>query len=185
MFVGNSFSGADYLAARVTGNCSSPMCLDSQFNALRGCYAGYQTSLATNVDNVQKMIQWSGMTLTCNDPAAKNYFVTIHPSEMSQYTYVVLNNCNSGARWTANVDGTSDVTLTGVQIVNGNPGSVTYNILGSGRTIRINGIRVEGNILSPFNTLYQNGGNVLGKVIVGDITMSLNFEKAGCFVPSK
>jgi len=183
IFVGNTFTGADYLAARVTGNCSTPNCLASQFDDVRTCYAGYQASLANHIDNVQKVIQWSGLTITCDNAAARDYYVTIHPSEFNQFTYITTSNCNSGARWTVNVDGTSDVTLSGVALP-GQPGSVVYNIQGSGRTINVNNIQVQGSILSPFNTLYQKGGNIIGKVIVGDISLSLNFDKGGCFVPT-
>jgi len=112
-----------------------------------------------------------------------NYFVTISPSEMSQYTYVVLDQCNANARWIINVPTTDNVLLTGVSIP-APAAAVVYNIQGSGRTITINGIYVEGSLLAPYNTLYQNGGIVKGRVIVGDITRSLNFDKAGCFTPS-
>jgi len=183
MFVGGTFTGASYLNDRVTGTCSSANCIASEFDDVRACYGAYQTSFASHSDNVQKVIQWSGLTITCNNANSLTYYVTISPAEMSQYTYVVLDSCNANARWVVNVPTTDNVLLTGVSIP-APPEAVVYNIQGSGRTITINGIYVEGSILAPYNTLYQNGGIVKGRVIVGDITKSLNFDKAGCFTPT-
>jgi len=183
MFVGGAFTGANYLADRVKGNCTTSGCIAGEFDDARSCYAAYQANFAAATDNVVKAIQWSGLTITCNNANALNYYVTITPAEMSQYTYVVLDSCNANARWIVNVPTTDNVLLTGVSIP-APPKAVVYNIQGSGRTISINGIYVEGSILAPYNTLYQNGGIVVGKVVVGDITKSLNFDKAGCFVPS-
>jgi len=183
MFVGGAFTGASYLADRVKGNCSSPNCIATEFDDVRSCYSAYQNAFAAQADNVAKLIQYSGLTITCNSANSLNYFVTITPAEMSQYTYVVLNNCNANARWIINVPTTDNVLLTGVALP-APPEAVVYNIQGSGRTITINGIYVQGSILAPFNTLYQNGGIVKGRVIVGDITRSLNFEKTGCFTPT-
>jgi len=138
--------------------------------------------MASKPDNVQKLIQWSGLTLTCNDASATTNVVTLHPSDMSQYTYVTLNNCNSNARWIVNIDSTSNVVMNGVAIPAGD-GAVIYNVIGSGRTISIGWIQVVGSIIAPYNTLTQTGGIVIGKVVVGDITQSSNFDREACFSP--
>jgi len=181
MFAGGSVTGADYILDRVKGNCSTPGCLNQEFDDARSCYTAYQSSFAAKTDNVQKVIQWSGLTLTCDSATASEYVVTIHPSEMSQYTYVTLNNCASSARWIVNIDTTDNVVMNGVTITTG--GTVIYNILGSGRTISVGWIQVIGSILSPYNSLDQTGGTITGKVVVGDITRSQNFIRYSCYVP--
>jgi len=178
MFVGGSVSGADYMIARQTGNCSTPACIAQEFDDARSCYAAYQAAFAAKTDNVQKFIQWSGLTLTCASATASEYVVTIHPSEMSQYTYVTLDNCAANARWIVNIDTNANVVLNGVSITGG---SVIYNIIGSGRTISVGWIQVMGSILAPYNTLYQTGGTITGRVVVGDVTQSMNFLRYSCY----
>jgi len=182
MFAGKSFNGADYLNDRVAGNCSTPGCLAKEFDDAKACYVAYQNSFASRSDNVQKFIQWSALVLTCDSPTAKENVVTLHPSEMSQYTYVEQNNCNPSARWIVNIDTTANVVLNGVTISSG--GSVIYNIIGSGRTISVGWIQVIGSILAPNNILDQPGGSITGKVVVGDVTKSLNLIRYDCFAPN-
>jgi len=181
LFVGNSFNGPSYLNERVTGNCAgSTGCLDSQFDAVRQCYGGYQTEMASHSDNVAANIQWSGLTVTCNSATSRIYYLTLTPAQMSQFTYTVLNGCNSNARWVINIGGSGPVTFTGASFP-ANPASVTYNVLGSGRTITVRDINLGGNLIAPYNTVNQPSGVIVGKVIAGDITMSLQENRAQCF----
>jgi len=185
-FVGDQFTGSNAFVeyGRIAGNCTTSGCLNQEFNDLQACYGAYQTALASGTDNVQKLIQWSGLYLTCDSATDLIYRVTIHPSEMAQYTWVSLSNCNANSRWIVNIDTSADVVLNGVTITT--TGHVIYNIQGSGRTVSVGWIQVIGDIVAPYNTVYQTGGSIIGKVIAGDITASLNINRGGdggCFVP--
>jgi len=181
-FVGNTFSGPSYLGEDVTASCSIPGCLDTEFADLRTCYAGLQSTLDQNTDNVQHTVQWSGLTVDCEDSSASTYYMTLTPSDMAAYTYVVLNGCSNTARWIITVAGTSDVTFTGSSFPAAD-GAVTYNVIGSGRTIYVHDTNLNANLIAPFNTLQQTSGVVNGRVVVGDVTSSLQMNKAQCFTP--
>jgi choice-of-anchor A domain-containing protein/fibro-slime domain-containing protein len=164
------------LQTRVKGHCNTPGCLDTYFNAAQQCYEGYQTDLASQSDNVQQTVSFSGLFLTCNDVNAEVYFVTLTSSVMNSYTYTSVDNCNFQADWVINIIGTDDVTITGDSF----PavcGGVVYNIQGSGRTITVTDTSVCGHILAPQNTLYQKDGVIVGKVVAGDISFALQINK--------
>jgi len=102
---------------------------------------------------------------------------------MSQYTWISLTGCNDNARWYINVAGTGDVTFTGGSFP-APAAAVTYNILGSGRTVNVQNIQLDGTILAPNNIVNEPSGVVVGKVITADFAMSLQVNKAQCFYPS-
>jgi len=174
-FCGKSFSGPEDLTNRNSGPCTTEQCLDSIFDAAKGCYDGYASSLASTSDNVDHVIQYSAMQITCQDASATNYAVTLTDVEMNQFTYYVLNNCNFQAYWTVNVIGTGDVTFTGDSFP-AVPGAVVYNVQNC-RTINVYGTAVNGHLLSTCSTLNQTGGVILGKVVVGDVIASLQINK--------
>jgi len=64
--------------------------------------------------------------------------------------------------------------------------AVVYNVLGSGRTINVQNVYLQGHLVAPYNTLNQPSGNIVGKVIAGNIPATLNINRSGsqCFVPS-
>jgi len=182
IFVGDTFTGPAYLDILVTGSCNgAPGCLDSQFAAVQQCYSTYQSNFAAQSDNVQQLIQWSELSLTCNDINADAYYVTLDPTKFNQYTYTAIFNCNSEASWVINIGGTGPVTLSGGSFP-ATPGSTVYNILGSGRTINVE-TQVDGSILAPFNTVNQPQGVIIGKLIARDVTVALQVNKDQCFYP--
>jgi len=176
IFVGGTANAPQYLAERITGTCGgSPGCLDATFNAAQVCYNGYQSTMSTNTDNVVSTIEFSGLAITCNDANADAYYVTITASQFSQFTYTTLDNCNFQATWTINVPGTDNVEITGGSFP-AIPGGVVYNVLGCGRVIYIHDTALSGSLLSPCNTLNQTNGVITGKVVVGDVAMSLQIN---------
>eukprot|EP01114_Cavostelium_apophysatum_P017282 TRINITY_DN50_c0_g1_i1.p1 TRINITY_DN50_c0_g1~~TRINITY_DN50_c0_g1_i1.p1 ORF type:complete len:895 (+),score=192.43 TRINITY_DN50_c0_g1_i1:91-2775(+) len=180
MFVGGSFTGSEDLALRVTGGpCPTPGCLDDEFDDAHTCYNIFQASLAGHADNVQKVIEWSGLYLTCDTNDADVNYVSLLPSEMSQYTWVSLTNCNPDARWVINVGGSGNVTLNGAYW-GLDSSAVLWNIQGSGRFINVFNVQVPGTILSPNNILNQPSGQIDGRVVVGDVVTALNILSPGC-----
>jgi len=181
IFVGRDFTGANDLAARATGSCGEGTdyvegCLDRYFDSAKQCYQGYQAALGSQPDNVNQNVEWSGLFLTCQDPDASVYFVTLTPETMAQYTYTSVDNCNFQAYWIINIAGSGPVTINGDSF----PaicGGVVYNVQGSGRTITVTETSVCGHILAPENTIYQPGGVIVGKVVAGDISFSLQINK--------
>jgi len=177
MFVGGEFIGSEDLSLRVTGGpCLETGCLDSYFNAAQQCYEGYQTILSSYSDNVAQVVQWDGLFLTCFNSTADVYFVTLTSDVMTQYTYTSVDNCNFQAYWVINIAGNDDITINGDSF----PaicGGVVYNILGSNRIITIEDTSVCGHILAPYNIIYQPGGVIVGKVVAGDISLSLQINK--------
>jgi choice-of-anchor A domain-containing protein len=182
IFVGGTFTGASYLSSRVTGDCSYSGCLNSQFDALQSCYVGYQNSLAALPDNVQQVVQWSGLYITCNDPSSSQYVISLTSSVMSQYTWISLSQCNSNARWIINLDGTDNMSITGGSFP-APAAAIIWNFNGSGRTLTISNTQVDGSILAPNNNVNQVSGVVLGKVIANNVIASLQVNKAQCFIP--
>jgi len=181
IFVGSSVTGPDYLTELVTGSCSTPGCLDSSFDALQACYGSYQTEMASHADNVDSIIQWSGLYLTCQDASASEYYVTLQAYQMDTYTWINLDNCNSDARWIINIPGTDDVSFSGGSFP-GNAASIVYNIQGSGRNVRVGNTQLVGTVLAPYNKFFDVGSVVIGKVIAGDIGTSHQTNRAQCFV---
>jgi len=166
IFVGSgSFVGQADLGARVNGTCNGNTgCFNAAFSAAQTCYGGYQAAWAAVPTNVQKTIEWSGLYLDCQDPSSsvKTYFLDLSPAEMSQYTWISMSNCNANARWIINIVGTSDVTFTaGTFPAAAN--AVVYNVIGSGRTVNVQNIYLQGHLVAPFNTLNQPNGNIVGK----------------------
>jgi len=185
LFVAGTFTGPSYLGDLVT-SCSDSSCTNnvaSQFSAARSCYSGYSNSLASHSDNVDKLIQWSGLYLHCQSENELVYYVSLIPSELSQYTWISLDHCNGNARWVLNIGGTGDVTFTGGSFPAPAP-AVVYNILGSGRTVNVQYIQLDGTLLAPNNVVNEPNGVIVGKVIAADISMSLQVNKALCFIPS-
>jgi len=107
------------------------------------------------------------------------YVVSLTPATMSQYTYITVDNCNFQASWVINVRGTEDVYFRGDSFP-AIPGGVVFNVLGSGRVIDVTGTAVTGHILAPNNVLHQTGGVIIGKVVVADVTFSLQINKYSC-----
>jgi len=178
-FVGGTFTqtnGNDLYAQVSGGPCGTPGCLDLYFNEAQTCYEGFQSVLASSDDNVNVQIIWDALIITCNDDTESIYYVSITPDQMSQYTYTSLSSCNYQADWVINVRGTGDVTLTGGSFPSV-PGAAVYNIIGSGRTITVTDTDLNGHVLAPQNTLYQPGGVIQGKVVAGNISMSLQINK--------
>jgi len=142
--------------------------LANHFSAARSCYTGYQSTLAGHSDNVNHLIQWSGLYVTCQNAFATNYYMTLTPSEMTSYTWTSVSNCNSNANWVINIGGTGDVRFQGGSFP-AQANHVIFNVLGSGRTINIENYRVEGSILAPNNNVNEPSGVIVGKVVANNI----------------
>jgi len=170
----------NYLLQEVVNSCGgNEGCLDRFFDSARSCYEGYQDSLASLSDNVQQTVEWSALRLTCSDNSASQYVVSLTPATMSQYTYITLDNCNFQASWVINIRGTEQVNFRGDSFP-AIPGGIVYNILGSERIIDVSETAVKGHILAPNNILHQTGGVIIGKVVVADVTFSLQINKHSC-----
>jgi len=108
--------------------------------------------------------------------AADTYYVSLTPEEMAQYTYTTVQNCNFQAKWFINVRGSTDVVISGATFP-AIAGGVVYNVIGSGRTITVSETDLQGHLLAPQNILNNPGGVINGKVVAGDITMSLQINR--------
>jgi len=184
MFVGQNFTGASYLADRVTGSCGTAGagCLNTYFDAALSCYQNLQSIFASSTDTATVTVQWDALILTCENETAVANTATITGSQLASSTYYVLDNCFFQSAWILNIPGTDDITLSGGSFP-AIGGGVLYNVLGSGRTIYVNNTAVTGSILSPGNTLYQVGGYIAGKVVVDDVAMALQINIAQCANP--
>jgi len=172
MFVGRNLATSDDLAIRRTGG---PADISTEFADGKTCYTGYSNTIASHADNVAKTIEWSGLNIDCNNPTGTDYYVSLTPLEMSQFTYTTLSQCNFQARWFITIRGSGDVTISGGSFP-GVPGGVVYNVIGS-RTIYVTGTSVNGALLAPNANLNQTGGVIVGKVVAGNVEMSLQINK--------
>jgi choice-of-anchor A domain-containing protein len=181
IFVGGTFTGSQSLASLVTGSCNGNAgCLNSYFNAARQCYTGYQTALANNQDNAVASVIWSTLTVNCSNANANKYYITLTSSELSSSTYTQMNNCNNNAQWVVNIAGTDSVTFSGGSFFTG-ASQVVFNVLGSGRTINVGGYQFDGSLLAPNNVLSQTGGVIIGKVVVAQVTSTVQMNKYVCY----
>jgi len=173
MFVGGSLTAPEYLAGRHTGSGS----LTSFFDAAHTCYQTYTNELASHPDNVNKLIQWSGLYMSCQDVDAERYYISLTPSEMDQFTYFpALENCNPGAEWVINIRGSGPIFITGASWPSDYCGGVIYNVIGD-RTVSVSGTSVCGHLLAPDANLNQPGGVIVGKTVAGTVSMSLQINK--------
>jgi len=181
IFIGGTFNGDAYLIPRRTGACSFPGCLDSIFNSALNCYNEFQTKLGSATPNAQSSVKYGGLLITCDSPDDDRHTVSVNPADLALITYYWTSNCNAQAQWVLNIVGTGDVTLTGDNFP-ANPGAVVINFLGSGRKLTINN-SVWGSILAPANTVYQQQGVVIGKVIAGNIPLIKQVNIVHCPTP--
>jgi choice-of-anchor A domain-containing protein len=172
MYVGRNLATSDDLAERRTGG---PGDLSVEFTDGKTCYTGYSNTIAAKPDNVVKTIQWSGLSIDCNNPTGTDYYVSLTPAEMSQFTYTTTSQCNFQARWFINIRGSGDVTITGASFP-AVPGGVVYNVIGA-RTVNVYGTSVDGGLLAPDANLNQTGGVIVGKVVANNVEMSLQINK--------
>jgi len=93
------------------------------------------------------------------------------PEYMSQYTYIVTDNCNFQANWIMNIRGTGDVTFTGAFMAVPD-GAVIINVIGQ-RNVYVTGIRLNAHLLAVDATLNQTGGVIVGKVVAGNVAFAL------------
>jgi len=172
-YVGGSFTSNDQpllnQRAPYTGN------LDAAFANSKACYSQESNLLATLGDNVDQLIVYGALTLTCQSWNQKVYYVTVDGSTISSINDWQTSGCSADAEWVVNVVGSGDVTFSG----NNFPSDgVVYNIVGS-RTINVQ-TSVAGSILAPAATLNQSGGTIYGKVVVGSVANVLQINLADC-----
>jgi choice-of-anchor A domain-containing protein len=178
MFVGgNAAVHASLVDRRTGGPCGTAGCLDAYFNAAQQCYIGFSNTLGAQADNVAKNIQWSNLEITCSAQLDR-YVVSLTPAEMALFTYTTLTGCNFQAEWIINIRGTGPVSFRGDSFP-GLPGGVVYNIIGD-RAVSITETLVNGHVLAPTSTINQPGGVIVGKVVAGDVTFSLQINKPDC-----
>jgi choice-of-anchor A domain-containing protein len=178
-FVGETFTGASYLAARVTETITTlGHNLDADFESARSYYSSISDNFNLETPNVVTSVQYSAIFFTCNSDVATRYIASVGASTFGQTTWYSVENCNPDASWVINVqDDGSDVVFQGDNF----PGiaeRVLYNIRGS-RTVHI-GSGVAGNILAPHCTVSQTGGVTLGLLIAGDISAALSTLNPFC-----
>jgi len=178
--VGGTFTAPDYLQLRRTGGpCAD--CLDSYFTAAQSCYAGYSSNLDAQPDNANANVTWSCLLITCDNPNYATYYIHLTPDQLNAATYYSTSNCNFQAEWVITISGTEDVNFHGDQFP-APDGAVLFNIVGSGRTITA-GTGVLGHILAPYNTLNQQSGVIIGKVVAQNISFSTQINKPDCYNP--
>jgi choice-of-anchor A domain-containing protein len=178
MFVGGTFStNQSDLIDRRTGDCGeSSGCLESTFSDAKSCYTGYSNNIAAVSDNVVKNIEWSGLSITCNDAAATSYYVSLTSAEFDSFTYTTIGNCNYQALWFINIRGTDDVSITGASFPS-IPGGTVYNVVGCGRTITVHDTDLAGSFLAPCSYLNQPNGVINGKVVAESVVVSLQINR--------
>jgi len=168
------------LAADVSATCGDQAdCLAGYFGAAQTCYEQFSSDLSGLSDNVQQSVLYDALILTCSDITDTEYVVSFDASIMSTFTYVTTSNCNMQANWVVNILGNGDVNFNGDSFPAA-PGGVVYNVVGCGRTVTVTGTALAGSLLAPCSTLDQTGGVIIGKVVAGDITMSLQINKLDC-----
>jgi fibro-slime domain-containing protein/choice-of-anchor A domain-containing protein len=177
LFVGGSFTGANFLETRQIPNFALPN-LDSDFAQAFECYTGMSDFFSTLPSNTQLNVEFLGLHITCNNQNDATYVINIDGAVLSGITWYSTSNCNFGGRYVINVLGSGDVTFGGNHLP-AISGGVVYNIIGSGRTINVN-TQVNGNILAPRNTINQRGGVIVGKVIAGDVAFALQVNIPNC-----
>jgi len=180
IYCGGTFTGADYLQARVT-NTPCSHCLDSFFTSAQSCYGGYSSTFDSHTDTVTVNVQWSAIILTCDSAADSRYYVHITTDQLNAATYYTTSGCNFQAEWVITIGGTDDVDFHGDQFPAPN-GAVVYNIVGSGRTVTA-GTGVMGHILAPYNNLNQQSGVIIGKVVAANVNFATQINKPDCFNP--
>jgi choice-of-anchor A domain-containing protein len=172
-YIGGSFTSNDQplldQRAPYSGN------LDAAFANSQACYTQESNLLATLGDNVDQLIVYGALTLTCQSWNQKVYYVTVDASTISSINDWQTSGCSIEAEWIVNVVGTGDVTFNG----NNFPShGVVYNIVGA-RTINVQ-TSVAGSILAPAATLNQTGGTIYGKVVVGSVASVLQINIPDC-----
>jgi choice-of-anchor A domain-containing protein/fibro-slime domain-containing protein len=185
MFVGGTFNGPSYLAGDIDGTCNGNSgCLDSQFQAVQQCYAGYANNWAAQPDNVQTSISYDVLSVQCNSGSSSTYYMSLTASQLAAFQSMNIDSgCNANARWIVNVRGTDDVTISNTFPV-ASTSAVVWNVLGSERTIYLQNSELDGSLVAPYNTMSQSTGVVKGKVIVGDVASSNQINKYRCFQAS-
>jgi len=172
-YVGGSFTSNDQpllnQKAPFSGN------LDSAFANSQACYSAESALLATLADNVDQLIVYGALTLTCQNPNSKNYIVSVDGATISAINDWQTVGCNPNGEWIVNVIGSGDFTFSG----NNFPSDgVVYNVKGA-RNIFVQ-TSVAGSILAPAATLNQSGGTIYGKVVVGSVASALQINLAQC-----
>jgi len=149
--------------------------LNAAFTNAFACYSTESAALATLQDNVDQLIVYGALTLTCRNSQAKGYYVTVDGDTITAINDWQTIGCNPNGEWIINVVGSDDFTFSG----NNFPSTgVVYNVQGS-RTINVQ-TAVAGSILAPSATLNQVGGTIYGKVVVGTASSVLQVNLASC-----
>jgi len=173
IYVGGVFTSDDQplLGQQAAGSGN----LDSAFANSQACYTAESNLLATLADNVDQLIVYGALTLTCQNSNAKTYYVSVDGATISSINDWQTVGCSADAEWIVNVVGSGDFTFSG----NNFPSDgVVYNVVGA-RTINVQ-TSVAGSILAPAATLYQTGGTIYGKVVVGSVSSALQINLADC-----
>jgi len=167
---------ADLIARRTGGPCAVAGCLNNYFAEAQQCYNTFQATISANTVNVQSTIAFDALIITCNSATDLIYYTTLTSTQLGQFTYTVLDNCNFQAEWFITITGNDNVEITGASFP-AIPGGIVYNVLGSGRQIYVHDTQLGGHLLAPNNILNQPNGVIVGKVVVGDVTTSHQVNK--------
>jgi fibro-slime domain-containing protein/choice-of-anchor A domain-containing protein len=176
-FVGGTFTAPPYLQSRRTGG-PAPGLLNPDFDNALLYYELLSTELAAVTPNTAWAIQYGGLTITCNDNSGA-YYVSIDAASFTSANYY---NAPIGC----NLKGFFVITVTGGDTTFGQsmqtfvqPEYMLYNFPGKGRTITANN-QPMGSILAPDSTLYQPSGTIVGNVVVGNVSHSLQINRLHC-----
>jgi len=176
MFVGGSLNAPPDLAIHRT-NVPCFGCLTAQFNAAQTCYLGFSNAFAALAANTNQQVLFSSLMITCQGNASQ-YVVQVSPQNLAQSTgYLLSSSCNSSANFVINIIGVGNVGFSGGSFPT--VGQLLYNIPG-GNLITVSGTAVTGSILAPNSNFIQNGGVVMGKVVVGNAALVLQINVPIC-----
>lgn len=172
----------DYMNDRVQdGPCDG--CLDAIFTSVKNCYTSVQNYYSNLSPNVEYEIKYSSLKITCGS-SQDQYVLNVASSTLNSITWYQTENCKAGSKWIINVglNDNDDFTIQGDSFP-ASPEDVVYNILGNERTITVK-TGVNGAILSPNNILEQRSGVIRGKVVIGEVSYSLQINKPICdYIP--
>jgi choice-of-anchor A domain-containing protein len=200
VFVGGTAtasSPSDALYGRVSGTCSTPGCLATDFSNAQSYYSQLSSQVAAVTPNTAIHVDDShALNIVCNDPAAAVNYITLDTSTFnSLLSYNTPVGCGANSAYVfnvqPNVDGSSSVTVQGNGQQFTDASNVVYNFPASGNKRVASALRqvstpnggLMGSTLAPHCNLDAGTGVNTGITIAGNIANSNQFNKPNCPTP--
>jgi choice-of-anchor A domain-containing protein len=184
MFVGGTPTLPSYLSSRLLGlNCTN--CFPTTVSNIKSEVIVLQALISALPSNVQYTIQGSGLFLHCNNPNQATYIVEIDESLQDITWFSIVNDsCQLNSYWIVQMGGNSNVLLQGNPALPTSAEKTIFNIQGKNRNVTII-TEIGGSIISPQNNIFQTGGVIIGKAIVGNFNAFLQLNELNCKVPTQ